>query len=148
MKREIDNQSTKGQFVSFLRQLMRQLEGMDNAEFERFFAGQFNIELRAPRSRRLPKAACSDELVEKLKSTLDKAGTREEARKLIDRSLRTKSDLMRLAHMLDIPAPKRATSEELRDRLVEATVGYRIRSAVVRGEGGAVASSANDVAVG
>ena len=148
MKRQIDSQPTKGQFASFLRQLMRQVEGMDDAEFKRFFAGQFNIELRAPRARRVPKAACTDELVEKLKSTLDRAGTREEARKLIDRSLHTKSDLMRLAQVLDIPAPKRATSEELRDRLVEATVGYRIRSAVVRGDGGAVVSSASDIAAG
>lgn len=148
MKKKVDSQSTKGQFVSFLRQLMRQIEGMDDAEVERILSGQFSIELRVPKARRSAKAACSNELVEKLKSTLDRVGTREEARKLIDNSLHTKTDLMRLARVLDIPAPNRVTSEDLRDRLVEATVGYRIRSAVVRGEGSTGMSSASDVAAG
>ena len=75
---------------------------------------------------------CSDEEFEKLQDALRNTDTREQAREIIDRLLHTKAELTRFARVLDIPVPKSTSSEQIKDRLVEGTVGYRIRSAAIR----------------
>ena len=63
---------------------------------------------------------------------LQNTDTREHARELIDSFLHTKEELTRFARVLDIPVPKCISSEQIKDRLVEGTVGYRLRSAAIR----------------
>lgn len=133
MKRDI-----KKQFVVLLNDLARQLEKLDNTEFEKVLSGELGVEVRVagephekkPKQR---KQVSSGEL-ERLHSALRKVDTREQARRLIDDALQTKDELSQLARILDIPVPRNASIEHLKARLVEATVGFRIRSAAVQGK--------------
>lgn len=52
---------------------------------------------------------------------------------LLRRAAPTKTDLVNLARHLDLPVSKRDTVEQLSDRIVDTTIGYRLRSAAIRG---------------
>lgn len=125
----------KRDVVALLRSFARQLQAMDDADVARLIAGdRFEIRL-LERSRRRSQSSpsCSEDELDRLRRNLLKAKSREVARELIDRSLHSKADLFALARELDVSVPKSATSENLRERLVEGTVGFRVRAAAVRG---------------
>ena len=128
--------SPKQQVVSLLRDLARQIQAMDDSEIESVLAGQYRLEIRPPamkQRRQQTQVRGSDDEVSRLQDALRTTDTREQARQLIDELLNTKAELIRFARALDIPVPKSASAEQLKDRLVEGTVGYRLRSAAIRG---------------
>ena len=128
--------STKQQVVSLLRDWAKQIQAMDDSEIEGVLAGQSRLEIRPPvdkSSRSRTRSRCTDEDFTKLQDTLRNTDTRERARELIDELLHTKAELIRFARALDIPVPTSISSEKIKDRLVEGTVGYRLRSAAIRG---------------
>ena len=128
--------SAKQQVVSLLRDLASQIQAMDDAVIESVLAGRYRLEIRPPEKksrRQQPRLHCSDEDITRLQRELRTTDTREQARQLIDDILHTKAELIRFARALDIPVPKSASVEQVKDRLVESTVGYRLRSAAIRG---------------
>lgn len=128
----------RGQFVALLHDLARQMQAMDDVEFEKILSGDLKIEIRvaggSQEQKRRKKKTHSPEDTARLCNALRRTNTREQARELIDNALHTKDQLLELARALDIPVPKTVNMEHLKTRLVEATVGFRIRSAAVRGE--------------
>ena len=136
----LKKRSAKQQVVSLLRDLASQIQTMDDSEFESVLAGQSRLEIRPPLKKseeQRTRIRCSDEEFGRLQEALRNTHTRERARELIDGLLHTKTELTRFARVLDIPVPKSTSSEQLKDRLVEGTVGYRIRSAAIRGNSAA-----------
>lgn len=127
--------SPKQQVVSLLRDLARQIQAMEDSEIENVLAGQYRLEIRPPVTKRQQtRIRRSDEEITRLQDALRTTNSRQQARQLIDELLHTKAELQRFAKALDIPAPKGASSEQIKDRLVEGTVGYRLRSAAIRGD--------------
>ena len=127
--------STKQQVVALLRNVARQIQAMDEKTVNRVLEGGFRIDADLPSESKTAskQSACSDEQINELKAALSKIDSHEEARLVIGNSLGSRAQLVSFARALDIPAPKNSTSEELKDRLVEATVGFRVRSAAIRG---------------
>lgn len=131
----LNQPSAKQQVVSLLRDFANQIQKMDDSELESVLAGELRLEIRPPQKKskkQRTRNRCSDEEFEKLQGALQNTDTREQARELIDGILHTKEELTRFARVLDIPVPKSIPSEQIKDRLVEGTVGYRIRSAAIR----------------
>ena len=127
-------QTPKQQFVSLLQAILRDVKDLDDMSFEGFLAGDLKIGVVRRAEARSAKSAttCSEEQVARLKESLGKITAREQARDLIGNALRTRRDMKHFARCLDIPIPNRASSEEMMNRLVEGTVGYRLRSAAIR----------------
>ena len=127
--------STKQQVVALLRNVARQIQAMDETTLNRVLAGGFRIDADWPSKPKTAnrQSACSDKQINELKVALSKIDSHEEARRVIGNSLGSRDQLICFARALDIPTPKNSTSEELRERLVEATVGFRVRSAAIRG---------------
>ncbi len=134
----VSPQTPKEQFVSLLQAILRDVKAMDDGSFESLLAGDLTIGV-IPRAAPKPTkaaVACSEEQVTQLKESLEKVTARDQARELIGGVLRTKRDMSYFARFLDIPIPSKASSAEMVNRLVEATVGYRLRSAAIRGGNG------------
>ena len=133
----LNQPSAKQQVVSLLRDLASQIQKMDDSEIESVLAGESRLEIRPPQKkskRQRTRNRYLDEESEKLQDALQNTDTREHARELIDSFLHTKEELTRFARVLDIPVPKSISSEQIKDRLVEGTVGYRLRSAAIRAQ--------------
>ena len=128
------HQTPKQKFVSLLQAILRDVKDLDDMSFEGFLAGDLKIGVIRRVGSRSAKLAttCSEEQVARLKESLEKVTAREHARELIGSVLRTRRDMTHFARCLDIPIPNRASSEEMMNRLVEGTVGYRLRSAAIR----------------
>ena len=128
--------SAKQQVVALLRNVARQIQAMDEATLNRVLEGGFRIDADLPSKPKPIKkqSACSAEQISELKAALSKIDSHEEARRAIGNSFGSRAQLVSFARALDIPAPKNATSAELKERLVEATVGFRVRSAAIRGK--------------
>ena len=133
----LNQPSAKQQVVSLLRDLASQIQKMDDSEVESVLAGESRLEIRPPQKkskRQRTRNRYLDEESEKLQDALQNTDTREHARELIDSFLHTKEELTRFARVLDIPVPRSISSEQIKDRLVEGTVGYRLRSAAIRAQ--------------
>lgn len=61
--------------------------------------------------------------------------TRQEAQRFLDEHYFTRKALEIIARHLDIPIVKQDKVEILRDKVIEATVGARIRSQAIQGSG-------------
>lgn len=72
----------------------------------------------------------TQEVAEKLK----KASTREEGVEILENFCPKKKDLESLAVYIDLPNHKKYTIPELRERIIEDTIGYRLRSRAIQGE--------------
>lgn len=135
MMKDARNQT---RFAALLNDVARQLGRMDSVRFEKLLSGELKLEVHVAEDSKTrrpgKKSQIPDEKLAGLREALRKTETRGQAREMIDSALRTKNDLYQLARLLDIPILKNATSEHMKDRLVEATVGFRIRSAAVQGK--------------
>lgn len=125
-------------FVALLHDLTRQIQALDGEEFDKFLAGELKLEIRISEKSRPARRGKRKQLsigeLERLQGALRETDTRERAQELIDDSLHTKEELFQFARVLDIPVPKAAPVGHLKARLIEATVGFRIRSAAVQGK--------------
>ena len=138
--------STKQQVVALLRNVAKQIQAMDEPTLDRVLAGGFRIDADLPNKRKptVKQVACSDQQINDLKTALSKIDNHEEARQVIGNSLGSRAQLICFARALDVPTPKNSTSEDLKDRLVEATVGFRVRSAAIRGRPAKVPTESGD----
>lgn len=62
--------------------------------------------------------------------------SRQDAQRMLDAKYSTRKQLEPIARKLDIPIIKQDKMETLRDKVIEATVGARIRSQAIQGTGG------------
>lgn len=68
-----------------------------------------------------------------LASTLAEASDRAGAELILEDAALRRDQLQELARTLDIPSTNRDNVARLRDKIIEATVGYRLRSSAIRG---------------
>lgn len=75
----------------------------------------------------------SDEEVKEILHHLNQASTREDGIEILNKDCKTRSHLVALARAADLPVQKRDKVLTIRDRIIEATIGYRLRSRAIRG---------------
>ena len=111
------------------------LMNLSSEEIEKLSDKGYDIELKVVRKRtkdevELVPAEDFKALIEKLTSF----GSRDEASDFLLRTFETKKPVEQLARSLDIPILKQDKVETLRDKIIEATVGARIRSDAIKGK--------------
>lgn len=70
--------------------------------------------------------------VARIRQELMSMQTREEGTAFLDSLALTRYSLQEIAVAMDLPVPRTDTVERLKDRIVEATIGYRLRSNAIR----------------
>ncbi len=71
---------------------------------------------------------------EQVAETLRSLDTREEGLRILTDFCSARKDLQSLAIYIDIPNSRRDSIPTLRERIIEATIGYRLRSRAIQGE--------------
>lgn len=123
--------------VGLLRDLAKQVQALDAQEFEKILTGRARIELRITskgKNKRQPKKVTliKSQMIE-MRTALEKMETREEGANLLKEKCKTKEDLILLSRHIDLPVQKSDKVEQLSERIIEATIGYRARSAAIQG---------------
>ena len=127
---------SKEAVLTLLRELVRQVQSIDDEQISDVMAGRGRLELRVVRSKRgssTKRTGLSAHEVHQLGESLRSAQTREEGNALLDESVSSKEDLTRLARHLDAPVQKTDSTDQIRARIIESTIGFRIRSAAIQG---------------
>ena len=129
-------QSNKEALVALLRDLARQIQSLEAGEVDDVLAGAAKLHVRVENGKRprktKPRKPVDDEL-QQVARDLRELTTREEGEKLLDERASSKDDMVRLARILDLPVQKSDTVQQLRSRLIESTIGFRLRSAAIQG---------------
>jgi hypothetical protein len=124
--------------VSLLRVIAEFLDTLTPSEMNALANGRafLSIEgrkrkktVRAPRKSLPPKPHELDAAIERL-SALD---SREAGREFLLNHYSTRTDLELLARRADLPVQKRDNIDALRSRIIESTIGYRLRSQAIQG---------------
>jgi hypothetical protein len=135
---------TRDVLVMILDEIAKGIKRLSEQEFDELVSGKakfrFNIE-RSTRSdlskkglgkrkeHRQMTAVQGRELVDRLRAL----EVREEGYKLIADVCARRDDLAQVARVLDLPTNKRDPIERLQDKIIEATIGYRLRSRAIQG---------------
>jgi hypothetical protein len=67
-----------------------------------------------------------------VRDTLNAMSTREEGHSYLESLNLNQETLRRLSREFDLPTPRSDTVERLRERIVESSIGYRLRSQAIR----------------
>jgi hypothetical protein len=129
--------STKDIFMVLLRDLTKRLQSLDEREFEEILTGaaQFDIKITSRRTKtgKVKKALLTNLDMQRIMHTLEKMESRTEGSKYLKETCRGKEELKKLAKYIDIPVDKIDKIDQIIDRIVEATIGFRVRSAAIQG---------------
>lgn len=80
-----------------------------------------------------PPKRLTDQEAKEILYHLNLAPTREDGIEILNKDCKTRSRLVALARAADLPVQKRDKVLTIRDRIIEATIGYRLRSRAIRG---------------
>lgn len=129
--------SKKQQFAGALRRLVDAVELLSEEDFSKLGDESYNIEIRLTRKRNKEVATEPTQEVDlaHIVEKLTNLSSREEAQQFLDANFSSRKSVETIARKLDIPISKQDKVESLRDKVIEATVGARIRSmAIQRGK--------------
>lgn len=123
--------------ITIFRRLAEAIDALTEEEIKRLSDPQYDVEVRAVRRR--PKedslGATSNIDADDVIKTLTSKATRLEAQSFLDSNFSNKKMLEQIARRLDIPIIRQDKVEVLRDKIIEATVGAKMRSQAIQGTG-------------
>lgn len=126
--------NSKHDLSNALRRIINALDRLSEDEFSKLIDESYIVEIRLTRKRNKDEnpAVLETDLSE-LVSRLTNFASREEAQRFLDGNCSTRKALEPIARSLDIPILKQDKVEVLRDKIIEATTGARIRSQAIQG---------------
>lgn len=117
-----------------LRRLFVAFEKMSTEDIAKLSDPAFDVEIKFTRRR---SKESTEELftldLNKLVEDLTGFSSRNEASEFLSKTASTKKVLEKIARHLDIPIFKQDNADILREKIIEATAGARIRSEAIKG---------------
>ena len=119
------------------RRIAEAIDSLSEEELRRLSDPQYSIEVKAIRRRIKDDSSIlpPDTSAEDAIAQVTALPNRQDAQALLDAKFPSKKALEIIARKLDIPIIRQDKVEDLRDKIVEATVGARIRSQAIQGTG-------------
>lgn len=130
----MNNQKLK--FSGTLRRLVDAVERLSEDDLSKLGDESYNIEIRLTRKRNREETISPIQEID-LTNVIEKItgfANRDEAQHFLNANFPTRKSVELIARTLDIPISKQDKVETLRDRVIEATVGARIRSQAIQGD--------------
>lgn len=118
-----------------MHRVLDAVEGLSEDEFTKLVDSSYGIQIRLvrKRSKEVPGTFVAEEDSQRLIARLTSMSNRDEAQQFLDVNFGTRKSIEVVARRLDIPIMKQDKIEVLRDKVIEATVGARIRSETIQG---------------
>lgn len=118
-----------------LHKLLGAALGLSVEDMEKLLDPSYDVELKLVKRR--SKEGIDMRPSSGLESAIDalaRVESRQEAYDFLMRSFETRRTLEMLARFLDVPVVKQDKIESIRDKVIEATVGARLRSEAIKGK--------------
>lgn len=131
--------NTRNTLKNCLLSIASLIDSLKEADLKKLESGDYKLSLKLVKTT--AKKSNPKEKVPLEKSTLDliiekllSAKTREEGSLIVDTNLKNKSDLELLAKHLDVAVIASDKVITIKERIVDATVGARLRSSAIQGK--------------
>lgn len=123
--------------ITIFRRIAEAVDALSEEEIKRLSDPLYEVEVRVIRRRSKDEIVAPQEPmnVEGIIRDLTASTTRQDAQSLLDSKYSSKKQLELIARRLDIPIIRQDKVEFLRDKIIEATVGARLRSQAIQGTG-------------
>ena len=105
------------------------VEKLTNSQLEAIAKGKFSIDIKIDENK--PKETKSSKKTgdaDNMLKLLQKMDSREKGIHLLESSSLSKIDLLQISKALDIPTNNKDNIKLLQDKIIEGTIGYRLRS--------------------
>lgn len=118
---------------ALLKEMAKAVRDMSDDDLTALRNGELRIQLAsAEKAVSHKKEPLRDFRPDIVVDSLRQADTFDAGLAILERECSTKEHLIRLAREIDVPAEKRDTVERLRERIVDATIGFRLRSQAIQ----------------
>jgi hypothetical protein len=108
------------------------LRSLTEEQIDDLMTGRVSLTLTSQPAKRRQRKRLSVTEIERVRTELQTRSSREAGIEYLDNLSLTKETLREIASALDLPTPRDDTIARLKDRIVEATIGYRLRSDAIR----------------
>lgn len=128
---------TEINIITIFRRIADAIDSLSEDEIKRLSDPHYEVEVKAIRRRSKDELATPQNLinVEEIIQELTASATRQDAQAYLDSKYSSKKLLELIARRLDIPIIRQDKVEFLRDKIIETTVGARLRSQAIQGTG-------------
>jgi hypothetical protein len=121
-----------------MRRLISELEVLSVDDLAALARHKGTILSTGTPSSQSPSAATKVDLtrdqIDTIRRRLDALPTREAGEQMLNAEVQGRSQLIQIAKAIDIPVNKRHTIQEIIEKIATATIGFRTRSAAIRGQ--------------
>ncbi len=112
---------------------------LTNEELEILESGKFELLLNIPKGKyskgdKQTITTLDESSLKSISEQLDSAKSREEGLVIIESSLKNKNELEIFAKHIDVAIMKSDRVDKIKDNIVDATVGARLRSSAIQGK--------------
>jgi hypothetical protein len=119
-------------------QFLRLVNKLSDDDLEAIRRGKLILSLIDKKSgavrRKTAESGISAVTIERLTSNLRDLDSRKTGFELLDAAWKAKADLKQIAKHIDIPFNDRDNIATLREKIIEGTIGYRLRSIAIQGK--------------
>ncbi len=113
--------------------LAKELQKFSDEELADILSGKAKIKVDIiNNSSTSKKAIVHDMDYQKIKSDLNLFQNREKGLEYLNLQCKTKKELTTLAKIIDIHVQKTDKTDQLREKIIESTIGFRLRSAAIQ----------------
>jgi len=120
-------------FNKIFSALSKELQKLSEEDYKNIASGKAKLEIniinKGGRKKDEPKEE-SD--LNHILQQLNSFKSREEGAQYLDSNCKTKKELTSLAKLIDIPVQKSDKVQLLKEKIIESTIGFRIRSAAIQ----------------
>lgn len=122
--------------VTLFRQVAKVVESLTEEEKAAIVSGEASLRVNVEpktRPRRAPQSTDGTDIVA-LRARLDSCQSRDDAERIIEAMSLSKAALRQITKAFELPNTKDDSVDRLVERIVESTVGFRLRSQAIQGK--------------
>ena len=108
------------------------LRSLTEEQIDDLITGQVSLTLTSQPAKRRQRKRLDAAEIERIRTELQAKSSREAGMEYLESLSLTREALREIAGALDLPMPRDDTIARLKDRVIEATIGYRLRSDAIR----------------
>ena len=111
----------------------KEMEKLSEADLIDISSGKATLKIEIAKNKSTIQATSPNEMdLSNVKSVLDSFQSREEVLKYLNQNFKIKKDLISLAKMVDAHVQKSDKIDQLKEKIIESTIGFKLRSAAIQ----------------
>jgi len=125
--------NTNNRLIKLFNIISKELQKFNDDALADIISGKAKLKIDILQKKEKSKHAVDANIdYEKIKKDLHSISNREEGSKYLDQHCKRKKELTALAKIMDIPIQKSDKLKTLKEKIIESTIGFRLRSAAIQ----------------